>query len=584
MRVLVLLSILLLHLNGWAACPGFEASLQNTLSRFERSTSAKAKNIVENSTEKIAKQKALSSPAVIKYKERYSSDFKLPPKSNQEYIDLAKADAKAKRKDVLFFDVENSVQKNLNDNIFGEKTMVDSVNNSFMERFYQNVQNNPLLKSRMSGQYKDYKSLRLRLELKPGDSRAELEANLASIYQKSAKEFQVEFDKLKLHELVKPRTDEIPDVDRWFLAGSGDTPIAANMAARGARTNLDKGILHYADHIDELHKDVLLIESLRKGFSNEAHLLQMGVLDKLPGGQLIPSKDMISILRKVKPSACKDYDEYLLKIHEKMKQMFGKDISNESINNLTKYFTKVDSLSPPLFSAERVEINLGMAKQGIVSIDFTGVGVDNAYQQMSGLAKLNYAQTDKALMLKEAFGRVQSHVNKVTAEMKKSKEFFSDAVKKVGNETHEPMFSGDDGIFMPKFSEWSVEAKNKLIVALGKSEDPSKFRITFVKSHFSNGKEIPPETLSSHIVIAEKLEKAIREKLIGADSLTSAAGKKVITAIDFVPSEQGGSFKVIVGGKSLTTNEQKLIEDIAKKSIDSSAGEKFAGLEVVSGH
>lgn len=68
----------------------------------------------------------------------------------------------------MYFDVENAVQKKLNDSFIGDKTMVDSINNSFMGKFQQNIKISPELMARIEGQYKDYKSLRLRLALREG--------------------------------------------------------------------------------------------------------------------------------------------------------------------------------------------------------------------------------------------------------------------------------------------------------------------------------------------------------------------------------------------------------------------------------
>lgn len=581
MRSLLLILLLFASFDGWANCPEFETILQKAAVRFEARISGET---AEKAAQKKVLEEALNTPTVLKYKERYSKDFALPPNSNRDYMKMAEMDARAQKSNVLYFDVENSIQKKLNDSVFGEKTMVDSVNNAFMERMFNNIKNNPQLASRLKGQYKDYKSLRLRLELRPGDNRAMYEKLLEDTYQKSASEFEAEISKLNIKHITNPRTDEVPNTERWFLAGSGDTPVAANMAARGAREKLDKGILHYQDHIPELHQDVLGIEALRSIFANDKHLVDLKILDKLSDGHLIPSKDMIGILRKTKRSDCATEEEYFLKMHDQVKKMFGKDITDENIRDLTNYFRKVDSLSPPLFSRERVEINLADAHKGIVSIDFTGVGVDNAYQQMSALARLNYKQTDKALMLKEAFGEVQAHVDQVTVQMNNSKKYFSNAVKKVSDETHAPLFSGDDGIYMPKTDNWSLADKKKLIAELGKAEDPSKFRVTFVNSTYTNSKVISPEARSALIVKAEKFEKKLREKIIGVEGISSEEAKKIITAIDFVPTSKGGIFRVLVGGKTLTKKEKELIEKMASKSVSTTENELFGGLEVVSGN
>jgi hypothetical protein len=167
-------------------------------------------------------------------------------------------------------------------------------------------------------------------------------------------------------------------------------------------------------------------------------------------------------------------------------------------------------------------------------------------------------------------------------EMNKSKRYFSEAVKKVSDQTHAPLFSGDDGIYMPQLDKWKAEDKIKLVQELGHTPDPSKYRVTFVNSTYTNGKIISPEARSKLIVKAEKFEKKLREKLIGVEGISSEEAKNIITAIDFVPTAKGGTFKVLVGGNVLTTKEQELINSIAKKTIDSTSGELYGGMELVS--
>ena len=112
---------------------------------------------------------------------------------------------------------DESVQKKLNDSLVGDKGMVDAINNSFMSKFNKNLKADAELSSRIEGQYQDFKSLRLRLKLRPGDNAAEFEKKLSSLYAKSNKEFVEEFEKGGLTKLIPPRTDEVVDVSTWFL-------------------------------------------------------------------------------------------------------------------------------------------------------------------------------------------------------------------------------------------------------------------------------------------------------------------------------------------------------------------------------
>lgn len=547
-------------------CPDFETTLQYLI-----------KKVKENhSTSKLPTSSSLNTPSVLKFKAKNELEFSLRPNANRDFITLMEQDAKKPSSKVIYFDVENSIQKKLNDQIFGEKTMVDAVNNSFLKRFYAEVENNPELKSRLSGSYKDYKSLRLRLELKPGDSKDKFQAMLSDAYKKSAQDFASEFKTLGLDELIKTRADDVANPERWFLAGFGDDALEANMAARGARTiSAEEAAkvrpLNYRDHVQSLSRDVNEIEVFR---GQLAKFKDTGFVDQLENGAIIPSKEMINILRKYKPGDFKNDAEYLALISKKVKAVFGKEIDNDSIALFTKYQQKVDSISPPLFSRERTIINLEAANNGIVSIDFAGVGVDNLYQQMKALAQVNYREANQAVMLKSAFTKLQEHVDQVTTDMNMAKRAFTKAIQNQNGSAAKPLFSGDDGIYMPG-KDWNLDHKQKLVKDLAEFSDPSKFRVTFVKSKYPDGSNIPTETRSKLIVKAESLEKKLREEMVGVNGLSYGDAKKIITAIDFTPMQKGGEFNLIIAGKKLTPTEESFITSIVKKLVDKDAGESF---------
>lgn len=572
MKLIFLLITLLTFQKLWALdCPEFETTLENILKRMKGREEVK---------EAASKKLTLSSERVNEFKAKHVEELHLKKDANRDYMSLMEKDAKSGNGKVVYFDVENSIQKKLNDSIFGEKTMVDAVNTSFMKKFYQNVQNNPELKARVSGEYKDYKSLRLRLSLKEGDTKESVEAMLNSAYKKAVDDFSAEYKALDLQSLTKTRTDDVANPERWFLAGSGDDALEANMAARGARSLTgDKAsktsILKYQEHVESMSKDVHEIESLRSKITVNNELISAGILDKLESGQLIPSKEIIGILRKYKPSDFKSDELYFKAIKSKVKTVFGKDISEQSISDLTNYQRKVDSISPPLFARERTEINLEKAQEGIVSVDFTGVGVDNLYQQMKGLSAVNYQETSKAKMLKEAFTKLQGHVDQVTDDMNKAKRYFTESVQGIEGTHAKPLFSGDDGIHMPETTAWNADRKVGLVQNLSKAEDPSKYRVTFVKSKYTDGSIIPKEERSKLIVRAETVEKKLREEMIGIDRFSYADSKKIMTAIDFTPAKKGGTFNVIIGGKNLSDAEKKMIEDLVKKTLKTSEGEIF---------
>lgn len=565
MNYLVSILISFYFVSAWSACPQFETALESAMARVT------SKGPIEK-----AASLSWASPRALNYKVKYGIES-VNDTANRTFMTLMEADKqKLVPRKVMYFDVENAVQKKLNDSLIGDKTMVDSVNNSFMGKFQQNIKNSPELMARIEGQYKDYKSLRLRLTLREGDNPLELEARLSEIYQRTNREFTAEFEREGLTKLLPPRTDEVPDVSTWFLSGSGESALEANMAARGARNSGfamgNAKTVGFKQQVESMHADMAGIEGMRNSLASDPRLVKSKIMEATREGAVIPSKEMIGVLRKIKPSDCENATEYAAKIRAKVKTLFKFDISDKHIDELTTYFQKVDSISPPLYQRERVVINLGDAKSGIISVDFTGVGVDNAYEQMRALSTVNYAQKDKAVLLKEAFQKVQTNVDNVTTDMNRAKRTFTVAARNPADPGLAPQFSGDDGILMPK-KNWSQHEKTNLLKLLSKTEDPSKYRVTFVKTEFDSGVIVPVAERSQRVVRAEGIEKAVREAVIGMDKIPGDKAKKMIFAIDSIPATTGGKFNLIIGGLKPTDEEKKLILDAFKKSLLLKEGE-----------
>jgi hypothetical protein len=561
----LVLAILMLSIGKVQAnCPEFATALEQAMVRAtskEVGSVAKTKAPIANWNSKEAN----SYKALHGRENRGAAD-------NRAFMNQMAKDKAGKKSNIIYFDVENAVQKKLNDSLVGDKGMVDAINNSFMTKFNSHLKADKELMSRIQGQYQDFKSLRLRLELRPGDNAADFEKRFSDLYAKSNKEFAEEFQKGGLTKLIPPRTDEVVDVSTWFLSGTGESALEANMAARGARTagfsNGKATSISFKNQVAKMHDDVKSIEGIRRGLAAQDDLLKSKMMIKTETGEIIPSKDMIGVLRKIKLSDCEDVAEYNAKIRAKVRKLFGKDISDKNIADLTTYFSKVDSISPPLFQRERVAIDLAEAKSGIVSVDFAGVGVDNAYEQMKALSAVNYVQKDKSKMLKDAFTKIQNNVDDVTEDMNKAKRTFTNSA----NDPTPTKYSGDDGILMPDKS-WGMAKKQELIKTLAANGDPGKYRVTFVRTEYTSGATIPAMERSQYVVRAEGVEKSIREAIVGAAKIPSERARKMIIAIDSRPSVNGVKYDLIIGGEKPTAEELKMIKEAFNNSMNKEKGE-----------
>jgi len=557
-----------------ADCPEFETTLQSLISKISSK---------KEEREAFVKKQKLSGSEVKSFKTRYQEELHLPVDSNRKFMQAMESDKSSLRNPrPIYFDVENSIQKKMNDQIFGEKTMVDAVNNAFLKRFKANLKDEPELRSFLTHEYKDYKSLRMRFQPHSEKDIQFIGKKLDEIYKKSVDDFSSEIKDLKIPELYATRTDDAAHPERWFLSGRGETALQANMAAREARSAdpLVSRAISFSERAVPLVKKIEFIESKRLSIEKAADLLQVDLLMKLDNGKKIPSKEMISLFRKYKVSDFKSEEAYLKAMKEKIKKLKGVDVSDSSLKLLGDYQKEIDSLSPPLFSRERVQIDLAKAHEGIVSVDFTGVGVDNLFMQMKALASMPKVNVKDVSQLNNAFELIQKHVDLVTEEMNKAKRTFSNTVEKMKPQSSKPLFSGDDGIFMPD-SAWNPSEKNVFLKSLSSinPDNNSKYRITFVPTKFSNGSTIPHNLRSSLIVRAETAEKGLRDQLVGVGKLSLDKSKKLITAVDYSPnSSGGGEFRVIASGVKLTKEEKAILEKAVKDQFSQGSNETFAGI------
>lgn len=559
LATLIIFSLQILPLEAAdVVCDAVEKALVNGMNRAQAETRTRAE-ILAAKTVQTFKQK--------------SPELKLTEGSNRRFIELME---KEKRGEAIYFDVENSLQKKMNDQVFQDKAIVDALNNNYLKRVKDLVDKDPFLKTRLSAEYKDYKGLRLRFVPQSEAEKTQLHSKLKELYGKANTEFADEVRKTDLKQLYATRSDEAQDPSLWFLGGTGEDALKANMAARYARqkrANGSGGFISYAEEAKSIAQDMRSIENARELLAKKPQLINSGILAKTAEGNFVLSKESIGILRKSRPTDFKTAEEYLLHLEKKFTKIFGQAPTKTELSLMSDYFNKVDALSPPLFQRERVLIDLNKANEGMVSVDFTGVGVDNAYEQMRGLAMNNFKETDALKFTSDAFSKMDGQVGTVTEEMNASKRYFSAKVKEIRPHDRAPQFSGDDGMFMPEASTFSLDEKKLLVEKLSQHNDPSKFRLTFVRATDDKGIKIPAKERSERVVRAEKLEKDIREDIVSHTGLSSEEAKKLMIAIDYSPKQKGGDFRLIVSPKP-TPEILQLIHRSFSQRISKKEGER----------
>ncbi len=477
------------------------------------------------------------------YKDFKSMRFKLRDLKSQKFV---------------YVDVENAILKDLNDLVFEEKKLGDAVINLHQNIFYEELQKKIVLTGK-------------------GNS---LEKILEEIYAETNERFLLQLKEAKLTELWGAYSGQISNPKQWFLSGIGHNPIEANMAARGARSHLASGpegkLLNFSDHLPKLYEDLKVIEDSQKALATSSILLKEGLLTSIgkERGALkyILSDEVIEVLRKNKRGSFVNEAEYQQMIRGRLKELYnGVEIGDSEINLMTKYFENCDAINPPLFIRDRHKIELALAEHGIVSLDFSGMGVENIKAIMSAMSMVDLSSSSKVEAVNVAFAKTWQGVEAVTEKFNDQKKWYSNIINNMekGDGKNPVHFSGDDGIFLP-FKKWTDEKKRELVSIMSK-QGSSKFRVVFVESSFSDGGVIPEHLRSQLVVKSENFEKDIRKAVVGMgpDKISKEQAKKIMVSLDYLPSKDGsGTFNLLIGGEA-DEEMVKKIEKAAEKYLPS---------------
>lgn len=564
-KSIILIFIFILGPSAFS-CPKGNHALEEVL---EREMNVVVKKTAKTSMMSAGQRSKIRSGAKVEqFKKTYSkSDLEFENRNFMSQVNKLPQGKKA-----VYFDTENSVLKQLNDEIFETKDLSDAAGNLFNRIIFDKININPVLTGKLNGKYRDFKSMRFRFLLDEGEDSADVINALNKIYGESTTEFTKQLKATGLAPLWSARTGQSGDPGKWFLAGVGDSPLEANMGARQARGLLESGgaskLVKYSDRVDTLATDIKIIEKIRSSLEGISKLRNFNIMLDVGKGNIVLSKNAIAILRKTKRGDFTTLEKYRASLKKQFQKIFGTKVDDLSLDGMTKYFEGVDSLSPPLFIRSRAGIDLGQGNKGLVSVDFTGVGVDNAYEAMTALSKTSGASGGNANYVKNALRAIDAHVDNVTTSMNQAKIAFNKSTQSVSGKNRPAVFSGDDGMYFPD-KAWTMGEKQDLVNRLA-AKDPTKYRVTFVETNYKDGRVIPNALRSEYIVKAEKVEKNIRKAVtgVGEGQISPERAKKMMIAIEFKPGGSASSdWDILIGG-SVTKQEKAILKNAMKIAVE----------------
>lgn len=452
---------------------------------------------------------------------------------NQKWISLADKGVNAKS---VFFDIENSQIKNLNDTL-KDKNLVTSLTNyhkDLLDTKMQSLQKE--FPDLVIDKYSDFKSMRYAFS---GQIPPDLEKRLKKIFKETNAEFA---EHLKSSKVVRA-TDPAGE---WFRAGVGNSADQANLAARYSRGVSDNSVHTFSQKglqtamskkLSSLEKDRQTLREVFKGTSAVE-------------GQTL-HQDVFDIVRKNKGDS--------KKISEALSGRFALErLPKSSVRTLERYVKNADDFSPGLYIAKREVAHLNEATYGGLSADIIGLGGANLKGTAEALAK-----TDS---VEKALEKTRFAEKSVTLDFIEQKKTFESVVTRSVNPGKlKTICSGDDCVSVAT-KPLSEGEKQNILNGIANTKYSGGFRLAFVSDGI---KDVESRNLLA--TQGESIEKKLRQTLGTKIEPNKLKGLTFGVDMRTQTLNQGG-VKLLVGhaqGVRLTERERDLIDKFFNDAVES---------------
>lgn len=450
--------------------------------------------------------------------------------------------AESAPKNTKFFEVENSVMKNLNDTM-KDKNLVTSLTNYHKEILQTKTEK---LMAELKADfpdlevvaYSDFKASRFAFK---GQAPPDLQQRLNQILKDTNQEFS---NFVVKNGIVK----ESEHPENWFRAGYGETADQASLASRYSRQSSENSLQSYtaSELKSTMTMKVRSVESMRTQLQSE-----LGHTSMLEGTtKKTLSADAIDIIRKNGNDVAKTQAD--------LKNRFGlSEISETSVRKMQTYVKSVDEFSPSIHVAQREVSHLDDAQFGGLSADMAGMGSKNLNATAKALSE--------SKSLDEALVQTRKSEKAITTRFNEQKETFKNVIQDVvGKDRIKTICSGDDCTAIPKQLLSDTE-KEKILQKLTDAGYSSEFRLAFIPENI-----VDASSRTQMAVHGESIEKALRKNL--ADKMEPAKLKGIVFGVDMKTTKlnQGG-VKLITASSSqvrLSSSEERLISDSFQKALE----------------
>jgi len=520
---------------------GFALKLATKLKHISSNAAAvtSRKKFTENNNDLTSRsfatrKKNASNEFRANFKKKYDGNYSpTTPEQNDQWIKVAELNRSDPNR--IYFDIENSQMKKLNDTL-KDKDYVTSVTNYHKELIFNKIKE---LEKKYPGlnvdKYSDFKS-----------SRFSFSGVIPEDFDKILNQIQNEANHEFKQFLIDSKLIRAQDGSQnWFRSGIGTTADEATLASRYSRESPYNVIQNY--------NNPKVIESLNKSL-HQSEKLRLSTLRDFDGTNVIDNGtlhvDAFDILRK--------NTDNLDNAKQELANRFGiTTIPDKTIQNMSEYVKYVDKFSPGIHVRERLSASLDDALHGGITADMVGLGAKNLKATAEALKD--------SKNLNNAIDLSRLNEKAVTKGFEEKKAAFSEALSdSFGKERIKTICSGDDCVVIPNF-QLSSNDKQKLLNTLAEKGYSSDFRISFVAPKIEQ--TLVRNQLGNH---GEGIEKILRKNL--SQSMEPNLLKRLTFGIDMQTSELNqGKIKLFIGNPNnskLKPAEMKQIENAFNQSID----------------
>jgi hypothetical protein len=336
----------------------------------------------------------LSQPQVTRFIRENENYQPVSTQENQLFIDRTGAGSNTRH---VFMNVELSPLKELNDNVFKEKSFPTAAANAYKKLFFRELAKVPELQ-RGAIKFSDYKTIRIEF----ADESPLTQQKATELAQKVALEYAEEVHSLGVAPLYAHAEGLVKDPSTWHLVGFGSSADEARVAAIvSADRNIGSRVLKpgvFAEFLPQLEKSLTQSRSQLKTLVEAPELKGRGepngLLSRTQKGQLIPSVEAIDLLRKTQPNTAENRLKFLklankafsLRLDEPP-QSLAKEANAPWVHAIFDVFNFAEAqFSPGIYSAEKVSLHGLDVPHGKIAIDFRGLGSRKVFTTMEAIA------------------------------------------------------------------------------------------------------------------------------------------------------------------------------------------------------